>query len=312
MAEMVAVVLKKSGPADLDKLAEALGELRGWSREEAAQNLLLSAGIVVRDATKRDLDRLGRLLKKAGVSYLLLPTKELPRLRPVATQDLQVGREQVSGRGGEAVVKRDEFLVAVGGWLGEARFLVAIVARDGRTLLADLNIHRDGEKIVSIARRLLLHLPKNRISYAIQRVAKEKMATAKTEAATFPDETAFRTYVMWLATLAVCVEQAVSEKRKPYISRLGRVRFRWGGKVLDWWDQRRLEEAAVRRYARPVTPEQPKPRSHRVQSASRLPLDVGIDVAMLLEQAALGRVAVASAVIAAIMWLVLVIIRCCS
>ena len=311
MAEIVAVVLKRGGPVDLDEMSELLGELRGWSREEAARHLLMGAGIVIRDATKSELEKIGAFLKKRRIPYLLLPTRDLPHLAPVAVQDLDVSESRITGRGGEVTVGREDFLVAVGGWLGEARFVVAVVARDGRTLLCDYSVHRDGAKIVEVAEKLLSHYAANRVSYGLHRVAREGVAAAAADAVTFPDETSFRAYVMWLATLAVCVEKAVSGKRKPYVSRLGRVRFRWGERLLDWEGQRRLEEAAVRALARPVVASRPTALSSRREAAKRLTLRIGVDVAMLLEQAALVRVAVVSAVVAALMWLVLVIVKCC-
>ena len=310
MAEIVAVVLKRGGPVDLDEMAELLVELRGWSREESARHLLMGAGILVRDATKGELERIGALLKQRRIPYLLLPTRDLPHLAPVAVQDLDVGESRIVGRGGEEVGK-EEFLLAVGGWLGEARFVVAVVARDGRTLLCDYSVHRDGAKIVDVAQKLLSHCPANRVSYGLHRVARERVAAAAADAVTFPDETSFRAYVMWLATLAVCVEKAVSGKRKPYVSRLGRVRFRWGGRLLEWEGQRRLEEAAVKALARPVVASRHTALSSRREAAKRLTLRIGVDVAMLLEQAALVRVAVVSAVVAAVMWLILVIVKCC-
>jgi len=291
-------------------MAALLGELRGWRREEAARHLLMGEGILVRDATKGELQKIVAFLKKRRVPYLLLPTRDLPHLTPVAVQDLDVGENRVTGRGGEEVGK-EEFLVAVGGWLGEARYVVAVVARDGRTLLCDYSIHRDGAKIVDVAQKLLSHYPANRVSYALHRVAREQVAATATDVVTFHDETSFRAYVMWLATLAVCAEKAVSGRRKPYVSRLGRVRFRWGGHLLDWEGQRRLEEAAVKALARPVVASRPTAIPTRREAAKRLTFRIGVDVAMLLEQAALVRVAVVSAVVAAIMWLVLVIVKCC-
>lgn len=311
MADLMAIVLKKGGPVALDEMAEVLGRLRGWNREEAVQHLLLCPGIILRDATTAELEVLGEALKRTKTPYLVLPTPKLPHLHLIPTHDLTVTEECVVGRGGEETIRKEEFLIAVGGWLDESRFLIAVVSRDGRVLFCDWNVHRDGEKIVETARKLLKYHPVNRVSYALHRVAKEEVAVAKTEAVTFPDEGAFRSYVMWLVTLTACAEQTVSQKRRPYISRLGRVRFRWGNKLLDWDGQRRLEEAAARMYARPVVAERPTPRSARHLSANRLPLNVGLDVAMLLEQGALVRVAIASAVVAAIMWLILVIIRCC-
>lgn len=82
---LVAVVITKSGPAQLMPLVRLVAELRGQELSEVAPRIAGSSGVILRDATSREAEALSVELNRQDVPFALIPTRELPEFEEIAS-----------------------------------------------------------------------------------------------------------------------------------------------------------------------------------------------------------------------------------
>ncbi len=309
---LTALLLRRSGPVPLEKMAETLARLRGWEPEEAPHMVVRSGGVILRDAGPDEVREIGAILRKRHLPFVLIPTDKLPEVTEQSDVDgVEVHPDRITLRRGDAevVVPQKDFLLGalcvLSAGAEAAEEWVLSVVTTGPMRVYHKRFRTDEEReIRRVITALYDHWPRSQLNRGVRSMARGE--DAGTPDVTFRKTDYLNSYVMWLAYLAYYARHIVGAPRRGLgVSALGRVRFLLERNEVDASVEKKLERRAVESRSRRLRPVGAADTTAVRQRGSR----VGVvpeppALAPLLEESVLLKVAVAAAVVAILIWFV--------